>query len=124
MKLGAKKDGTIVAADVELKFQAGAFPARPCGSGRMTALACYDIPNFRIVGCDVVTNTPESGGLPRPGAPISRLRRSRAPWTSSPRNWACDPIDLRLKNGARDGVKAAYGPTFQQHRPHRDAGSG
>ena len=43
-----------------------------------------------------------------------------------------DPIDLREKNGARDGIKAPYGPTFQnigfletleavKAQPHYDA---
>ena len=50
VKLGATKDGTITAAEVVLKFQAGAFPGSPVGAACMTALACYDIPNFRIVG--------------------------------------------------------------------------
>ena len=45
VKLGAKRDGTIVAAEVVLKYQAGAFPGSPVGRGRMTALAGYDIPN-------------------------------------------------------------------------------
>ena len=30
VKIGAKKDGRIVAAEAELKYQAGAFPARRC----------------------------------------------------------------------------------------------
>ena len=50
VKLGAKKDGTIVAAKQVLKFQAGAFPGSPVALASMTALACYDIPNFRITG--------------------------------------------------------------------------
>jgi CO/xanthine dehydrogenase Mo-binding subunit len=112
VKLGAKKDGTIVAAEVELKFLAGAFPGSPVGTACMTALACYDIPNFRIVGWDVVTNTPKVAAYRAPGAPISAFGVESAV-DELAEKLGRDPIDLRLQNGARDGVKAAYGPTFQ-----------
>jgi CO/xanthine dehydrogenase Mo-binding subunit len=112
VKLGAKKDGTITAASVEMKFQAGAFPGSPVGAACMTALACYDIPNFRIVGWDVVTNTPKVAAYRAPGAPIAAFGVESA-MDALARKLGMDQIDLRLKNGARDGVKAAYGPTFQ-----------
>ncbi|MBV8167373.1 MAG: xanthine dehydrogenase family protein molybdopterin-binding subunit, partial [Alphaproteobacteria bacterium] len=50
VKIGVTKDGKIVAAEGEFKFQAGAFPGSPVGTACMTALACYDIENFRITG--------------------------------------------------------------------------
>ena len=112
VKLGAKKDGTITAAEVELKFLAGAFPGSPVGTAAMTALACYDIPNFRIVGWDVVTNTPKTAAYRAPGAPISAFGVESAV-DELAEKLGRDPIDIRLQNGARDGVKAAYGPTFQ-----------
>ncbi len=112
VKLGASKDGTITAAAVEMKFQAGAFPGSPVGAACMTALACYDIPNFRIVGWDVVTNTPKVAAYRAPGAPIAAFGVESA-MDDLARKLGMDPIDLRAKNGARDGVKAAYGPTFQ-----------
>ncbi|HWF76279.1 MAG TPA: xanthine dehydrogenase family protein molybdopterin-binding subunit [Caulobacteraceae bacterium] len=112
VKLGAKKDGTITAAEVELKFQAGAFPGSPVGTACMTALACYDIPNFRIVGWDVVTNSPKTAAYRAPGAPISAFGVECA-LDELAQKLGMDPVDLRDKNGARDGVKAAYGPTFQ-----------
>jgi len=34
-KLGAKRDGTIVAAEVYLAFEAGAYPGSPVGAGVM-----------------------------------------------------------------------------------------
>jgi len=112
VKLGAKRDGTIIAADVELKFQAGAFPGSPVGGGSMTALACYDIPNFQITGWDVVTNTPKVAAYRAPGAPISAFAVESAV-DELARELGMDPIDLRLKNAPRNGSKAAYGPTFR-----------
>jgi len=112
VKLGAKADGTIVAADVELKFQAGAYAGSPVGAASMTALACYDIENFTITGWDVVTNTPKVAAYRAPGAPIAAFGVECA-IDDLARKLGMDPIALREKNAVRNGVKAAYGPTFQ-----------
>jgi CO/xanthine dehydrogenase Mo-binding subunit len=112
VKLGAKTDGTIVAADVVLKYQAGAFPGSPVGAGSMTALACYDIPNFSIVGYDVVTNTPKVAAYRAPGAPISAFGVESAV-DDLALKLGLDPIAIREKNAVRDGMKASYGPTFR-----------
>ena len=112
VRLGARRDGTITAMDVELKYQAGAFPGSPVGAGCMTALACYDAPNFRIVGWDVVTNSPKVAAYRAPGAPISAFGVESA-IDELAAKLGMDPIALRQQNGARNGVKAAYGPTFQ-----------
>jgi CO/xanthine dehydrogenase Mo-binding subunit len=112
VKLGAKADGTLVAADVVLKYQAGAFPGSPVGAGSMTALACYDLPNFSIVGFDVVTNTPKVAAYRAPGAPISAFGVESA-MDDLALKLGMDPIALREKNAVRDGVKASYGPTFR-----------
>jgi CO/xanthine dehydrogenase Mo-binding subunit len=111
VKLGAKSDGTLVAAEVELKFQAGAFAGSPVGAASMTALACYDIPNFQITGWDVVSNAPKVTAYRAPGAPIAAFGVESA-LDDLARKLGMDPIDLRLKNAVRDGVKASYGPTF------------
>jgi len=111
VKLGARPDGTIIAADVTLKFQAGAFPGSPVGAACMTAIACYDIPNFSVVGWDVVTNSPKVAAYRAPGAPIAAFGVESA-MDELARKLGMDPIVLRAKNGARNGVKASYGPTF------------
>ncbi|MDE2489031.1 MAG: xanthine dehydrogenase family protein molybdopterin-binding subunit [Alphaproteobacteria bacterium] len=112
VRLGAMKDGTLVAADVELKYQAGAFPGSPVGAGCMTALACYDIPNFAITGWDVVTNTPKVAAYRAPGAPIAAFGVESA-IDELPLKLDIDPIEIRRRNAVRNGTKAAYGPTFQ-----------
>ena len=40
VKLGAKRDGTIVAAELVLKYQAGAFPGSPVSRAACAALRC------------------------------------------------------------------------------------
>jgi CO/xanthine dehydrogenase Mo-binding subunit len=78
----------------------------------MTALACYDVPNFSIVGFDVVTNTPKVAAYRAPGAPIAAFGVESA-IDDLALKLGMDPIALREKNAVRDGVKASYGPTFR-----------
>ena len=73
VKIGAKKDGRIVAAECDVEMQAGAFPGSPVGPACMCAFACYDIDNVHIVGFDVVSNRPKVAAYRAPGAPISAL---------------------------------------------------
>jgi CO/xanthine dehydrogenase Mo-binding subunit len=112
VKLGAKADGKLTAARVELKYQAGAFPGSPVGAGSMTALACYDVETFEITGWDVVTNSPKVAAYRAPGAPIAAFGVESA-MDELAGKLGIDPIVLREVNAVRDGVKAAYGPTFR-----------
>src|ERR1700720_3214652 len=111
VKLGAKKDGRIVAAELMLKYQAGAFPGSPVGPGCMCGFAMYDIPNVNIVGYDVVSNRPKVAAYRAPGAPISSYGVESC-LDELARELKIDPLLLREKNAARDGTKAAHGPTF------------
>ena len=45
-KMGATKDGKLVAAEIWMAYEAGAFPGSPVGAGAMTIIAPYNIPNF------------------------------------------------------------------------------
>jgi CO/xanthine dehydrogenase Mo-binding subunit len=112
VKLGAKRDGTITAADVVLKYQAGAFPGSPVGAGSMTALAAYDIANVAITGYDVVTNSPKVAAYRAPGAPIAAFGVESA-IDELARKLGMDPIALREKNGVVSGAKAVYGPVYR-----------
>ena len=112
VKLGAKKDGTIVAAEAVLKYQAGAYPGSPIGPGCMTAFAVYDLKNVKITGYDVVSNRPKVAAYRAPGAPISAFGVESCMHELAVK-LGIDPIALRAKNAAKEGTKAAYGPTFK-----------
>ncbi len=112
VKIGAKKDGTIVAAKHVLKYQAGAFPGSPIGPGCMCGFAMYDIPNIEVIGYDVVSNRPKVAAYRAPGAPIASYAVESA-LDDLARKLGKDPIDLREQNGARNGTKTHYGPTHQ-----------
>jgi len=111
VKLGAKRDGTIVAADLVLKYQAGAFPGSPVGPGCMCAFAMYDLPNVTITGYDVVSNRPKVAAYRAPGAPISSFGVESC-IDELARELKLDPLALREKNAAHEGTKSAHGPTW------------
>ncbi len=111
VKLGAKKDGRIVAANLVLKYQAGAFPGSPVGPGCMCGFAMYDIPNANIVGYDVVSNRPKVAAYRAPGAPISSYGVESC-LDELARELGIDPLRLREINAAKDGTKATHGPTY------------
>ncbi len=112
VKIGAKKDGTIVAAQHVLKYQAGAFPGSPIQPGCMCGFAMYDLPNIEVTGYDVVSNRPKVAAYRAPGAPIASFAVESA-LDDLARKLKMDPIELREKNGARNGTKTHYGPTHQ-----------
>jgi CO/xanthine dehydrogenase Mo-binding subunit len=111
VKIGAKKDGRIVAAECTVEMQAGAFPGSPVGPACMCSYACYDIDNVHIVGFDVVSNRPKVAAYRAPGAPISAWA-VESTLDILAQQLKMDPIDLRLKNAAKKGTKTAYGVTF------------
>ena len=111
IKIGAKKDGTITAAAADLAYQAGAFPGSPIGPGCMCAFAPYNIENVNVVGYDVVVNRPKVAAYRAPGAPISEFG-VECVLDEIAAELSIDPIELREKNAATQGTKAAYGPTF------------
>lgn len=112
VKLGAKKDGTIVAAKQVLKYQAGAFPGSPIGPGCMCGFAMYDLPNVDVVGYDVVSNRPKVAAYRAPGAPITSFAVESAV-DELAEKLGIDPLTLREKNAAKNGTKTHYGPTHQ-----------
>ena len=77
----------------------------------MCAFAPYDLENVQVVGYDVVTNRPKVAAYRAPGGPISAFAvESVIDEIAS--KIGMDPIELRLKNAAKEGTKAAYGPKF------------
>lgn len=109
VKIGVKKDGTIVAADGVFKLQAGAFPGSPVMNAAMCAFAPYVIPNVRTVGFDVVSNRPKSAAYRAPGSPISAFGVESV-LDILAQKIGMDPLKLRLKNAVKAGSPTPYGP--------------
>ncbi|MFC2176918.1 xanthine dehydrogenase family protein molybdopterin-binding subunit [Actinomycetota bacterium] len=113
VKMGAKSDGTIIGAEVWMAFEAGAFPGSAVGAACQTVLAPYDIPNVAIEGLDVVLNTPKAAAYRAPGAPIAAFAVESV-MDEIAEALSVDPIELRYRNAAEEGVASTYGPTFKR----------
>lgn len=108
IKIGATKDGKIVAAQGLYKYQAGAFPGSPVMNACMCGFAPYDIPNAHAVGYDVVCNRPKAVAYRAPGSPISAFA-VESTLDALASKLGLDPIDFRLKNIARPGTQMLSG---------------
>ena len=111
IKIGATKDGRIVAGEALLKYQAGALPGSPVGPGCMCAFAPYDLENVKVTGYDVISNRPKVAAYRAPGAPISEYAVESV-IDELAAKLGIDSLEFRLKNVAKQGTKAAYGPKF------------
>ena len=113
IKIGARRDGRITAAEATFHFQAGAFPSSPIRGASNCAFSAYAIDNVKVVGYDVVENRPKCNAYRAPGSPIAAFGVE-----SVIDELACqlgiDPIEFRLMNAAREGTRAAYGPTYRR----------
>jgi CO/xanthine dehydrogenase Mo-binding subunit len=111
VKLGATKDGKIVAAKGTFYLQAGAFPGSPIRGAAGCSFTPYDIPNVHSVGFDVVSNRSKVAAYRAPGAPIGAYA-VECVVDELATALKMDPLELRLKNAAKQGTKTAYGPVF------------
>jgi len=64
-----------------------------------------------VVGYDVVTNRPKVAAYRAPGGPIAEFAVESV-IDEIAGKIGMSPIELRLKNAAKQGTKAAYGPKF------------
>ena len=113
VKIGVTKDGRLTAGDAELKFQGGAFPGSLVDMGAMAAFACYEFENVHVVGYDVVCNRPKLAPYRAPSAPIAAFAVESVMDELAGRI-GMDPLELRLKNAAKEGTRSSYGPTYQR----------
>ena len=111
IKMGCTKDGRIVAAEAELDFQAGAFPGSSVPMASMCTFTRYDLENVKVVGYDVTVNRPKVAAYRAPGAPIA-VFGVESILDEMARELGIDPIDIRLKNAAKEGTQAYYGPVL------------
>ena len=111
VKIGATRDGKIVAGQGTFYLQAGALPGSPIRGAAGCAFAPYDIPNVHSLGFDVVSNRSKVAAYRAPGAPIGAYA-VECVMDELAEALKLDPLELRLKNAAKQGTKAAHGPVF------------
>ena len=110
VKMGATNDGHLIAAQADLKFEAGAFPGSPVGAAAQCIFTPYDVQNIMINGYDVVVNKPKTTAYRAPGAPLGSLAAETIV-DEIAEKLGMDPLDLRLMNGAKEGTMRAAGIT-------------
>ncbi|MGB9605004.1 MAG: xanthine dehydrogenase family protein molybdopterin-binding subunit, partial [Bryobacteraceae bacterium] len=113
VKMGARRDGRITAAQVWMAYETGAFPSGQCGFGATCMLAPYDIPNVVIDGYDVVVNKPSTAPYRAPGATQAAFAAESVVDELAER-LDMDPIEFRLKNAAHEGTRRADGLKYQR----------
>ncbi|HEY7844940.1 MAG TPA: xanthine dehydrogenase family protein molybdopterin-binding subunit, partial [Bradyrhizobium sp.] len=111
VKIGATKDGRIVAAHGIFHLQAGALPGSPIRGAVGCSFAPYDIPHILSQGYDVCSNRSKVAAYRAPGAPIGAYA-VECVLDEVASALKMDPLEFRLKNAAKEGTKAAHGPTF------------
>jgi len=111
VKIGATKDGRITAAHGIFYLQAGAFPGSPIRGAAGCSFAPYDIPHVLSQGYDVASNRSKVAAYRAPGAPIGAYA-VECVLDELAEAVKMDPLEFRLKNAAKEGTKAAHGPTY------------
>ena len=104
-KLGAKRDGSLVAAEVELLADAGPYnytSNKVLGNAALTCTGPYLIPNVHVNAKAIVTNNVPGGAFRGFGAPQG-LFVAETQINKMAEKLGMDPVELRLKNAWRDG---------------------
>ena len=110
-KIGATNEGDIVAAELWMAYEAGAFPGSPVGAGASTALAPYDIEHLVVDGYDVVVNKPKVGAYRAPGSPQAAFAVESV-IDEIAEKIGMAPMDFRLKNATKEGDRMPNGMPF------------
>ncbi|MFK7746660.1 MAG: xanthine dehydrogenase family protein molybdopterin-binding subunit [Roseobacter sp.] len=111
VKIGGNKDGKIVAATATLRYTSGPYADMWAELGAMTSFACYDLPNVKTVGYEVVVNRPKVAAYRAPSAPMAAFAVESA-IDELAGQIGMDAVELRIKNAAKEGSKSSYGPVY------------
>jgi CO/xanthine dehydrogenase Mo-binding subunit len=111
VRIGAKKDGTITAAEAEVWYQSGAFKGSPIGRANETFFSSYIIPNAKATAHDVCVNRPKVAAYRAPGAPMA-CYAAESTINDLAEKLGIDPVDLRLKNAVSEGNESLGGTKY------------
>lgn len=118
MKTGVKRDGTIVAHDVLVEYDSGAYAGfKPGGhlGGASASAGPYKIANTRVVEHQVYTNSVPCGYMRGPGEPQAMFALESQMDCIAAR-LEIDPAVLRRQNLVSEGDEDALGTVFERVR--------
>jgi xanthine dehydrogenase molybdenum-binding subunit len=108
LKVGARRDGRLTAARIELFYEAGAYPGSSVGGGASCMVAPYDIPHGQIDGYDVLVNKPRTGPYRAPGCTQAAFAMETV-LDELAEKLGLDPLELRLRNVVHEGTETLMG---------------
>jgi CO/xanthine dehydrogenase Mo-binding subunit len=122
IRYGATKDGRLVAADVRLLMDGGAYasssPAVIVNASTFAA-GPYEVPNVRVEGTVVYTNNPPCGAMRGFGAPQVCFAYESAMDVLAG-ELGIDPLELRLRNVLHTGSVLPTGQVITGSAPARE----
>lgn len=110
VKIGAKRDGTIVAHDYYLAEEVGAAVNNTFFTGRLSssgACCVYNIPNTRMDTCAVATNTVPAAEYRGLGCPEAEFG-IECVINELAQELNMSPVEIRLKNMLKKGDRNPY----------------
>ena len=117
VRLGARADGTLLAADIEFLFDSGGYADYAVNVSRAAAISCtgpYAIPNVTADSLCVYTNHPFATAFRGFGHIELSYATERAMDLLAAR-LEMDPADLRLKNAIRAGDLTPTGAPMDEN---------
>ena len=108
IKVGATKDGKLIAGKALIAFESGAYPGSSHNGAATSIFSPYEIDNIHLDSYDVVNNMPSTAAYRAPGAPIGAFA-GESVIDEIAEKLGIDPVELRLKNAAREGTRMANG---------------
>jgi CO/xanthine dehydrogenase Mo-binding subunit len=122
-RTGATRDGRLVAQDVEILMDGGAYVTLSpvvLSRGTLHATGPYECPNVRIRSRVVMTNTPPNGAFRGFGAPQA-LFAAEMQMERLAQKLGLDPVTIRRKNAVRVGSTLPVGQTLRESVGARQA---
>ena len=111
LKMGARRDGTLLALQGDFTFDAGSKAGAPVGISALIAGSLYRFENLQLEGTEVLTNKAGTGAYRAPGAPQGAFALEST-MDDLARALGMDPLELRLRNAAREGDIRADGSAW------------
>ncbi len=116
LRLGADSDGTLKGFDFSGDFNTGAYASwGPTVSVRVPVHASgpYHVPNYRAEAIGIYTNTPPAGAFRGFGVPQGAIAQEVL-FDDLAAACGMDPLDFRIKNALRNGLRTVCGQVFDQ----------
>ena len=119
---GATRSGELLYVRVRLVFDGGAYASSSnavCTNAATFACGPYDVPNAQIESHMIYTNNPPCGAMRGFGA-VQVCFAHEAQMDKLARELGMDPLELRLKNAMRPGIKFPFGQEVPQPAPVKE----